>query len=114
MANKRTYKPKVEGYVPQAIDGDNDGLVQDGTEFERPVGTEIDELIEVTEIDDVVEVIEETIIEAKPGTYLVQSGENIQTVAAKFLPEGMTRNEYAKKLYKLNGNIGSGQVVKLG
>jgi len=105
MAKRKTYTPKVEGYVPQAIDGDNDGLVQDGTEFERPVGTEIDELVEVTE---------ETIIVAKPGTYLVQSGENIQTVAARFLPEGMTRNEYAKKLYQLNGNISSGQVVNLG
>ena len=51
---------------------------------------------------------------AKPGTYLVQSGENIQTVAAKFLPEGMTRNEYAKKLFKLNGNFNAGQVINLG
>jgi len=28
-----------EGYNPNAIDGDGDGMVQEGTEFERPVGT---------------------------------------------------------------------------
>lgn len=105
MTKRKTYTPKVEGYIPQAIDGDNDGLVQDGTEFERPVGTEIDEFVEVT-VDDVVI--------TTPGTYQVQEGENIQTVATKFLPEGMTRNEYAKKLFKLNGQIRSGQVVNLG
>ena len=31
----------VEGYKADAIDGDNDGLVQDGTPFERPEGTEL-------------------------------------------------------------------------
>lgn len=31
----------LQGYVPGAIDGDNDGRVQDGTEFEREVGTEL-------------------------------------------------------------------------
>lgn len=93
MANKRKYTPKVEGYVPEAIDGDNDGLVQDGTEFERPVGTEIEE--------------------AMPTTYLVKTGENVQVVAAKYLPEGMTRNEYARKLFELNGQFSAGQVIRL-
>ena len=32
---------KVEGYKADAIDGDNDGLVQDGTPFERPEGTDL-------------------------------------------------------------------------
>tara|TARA_B110000459_G_scaffold187179_1_gene219332 strand:- start:160 stop:420 length:261 start_codon:yes stop_codon:yes gene_type:complete len=31
----------VEGYKADAIDGDNDGLIQDGTPFERPEGTEL-------------------------------------------------------------------------
>lgn len=105
MTKKKTYTPKVQGYVPQAVDGDNDGMVQDGTEFERPVGTELDEFVEV---------VEESITITQPGTYLVAGGENIQTVAAKFLPEGMTRNQYAKKLFALNGQISPGQVVKLG
>lgn len=29
--------PVVEGFKPDAIDGDGDGFVQDGTPFERPV-----------------------------------------------------------------------------
>ena len=31
----------AEGYKIGAIDGDGDGLVQDGTPFERPEGTEL-------------------------------------------------------------------------
>lgn len=31
----------LEGYKPEAIDGDNDGLVQDGTDFQRPADTEL-------------------------------------------------------------------------
>jgi hypothetical protein len=31
----------VEGYKSPAIDADGDGLIQDGTPFERPVGTEL-------------------------------------------------------------------------
>lgn len=37
---KPAKKRKAE-YVPAAIDADNDGRVQDGTIFERPVGTEL-------------------------------------------------------------------------
>jgi hypothetical protein len=31
----------VEGYKSPANDGDSDGLIQDGTPFERPVDTEL-------------------------------------------------------------------------
>lgn len=31
----------VEGYKSPALDGDGDGMIQDGTPFERPVGTEL-------------------------------------------------------------------------
>lgn len=41
-APKKENKKKTK-YVPEAIDGDGDGLVQDGTEWERPFGTEIEE-----------------------------------------------------------------------
>lgn len=37
---KAPKKRKAE-YVPNAIDADDDGRVQDGTIFERPVGTEL-------------------------------------------------------------------------
>jgi hypothetical protein len=39
-AKKRSTKKATE-YIPFAPDGDGDGLVQDGTEWERPVGVEI-------------------------------------------------------------------------
>ena len=35
-------KKKPAKYVPEAVDGDGDGLVQDGTVWERPEGTEIE------------------------------------------------------------------------
>tara|TARA_R110001606_G_scaffold265516_1_gene414542 strand:+ start:93 stop:353 length:261 start_codon:yes stop_codon:yes gene_type:complete len=37
-APKPAETPKVV-YNPDAVDGDGDGLVQDGTEFQRPVDT---------------------------------------------------------------------------
>ena len=92
-------------YVPKAIDADGDGLVQDGTEFERPVGTEA-ELIE--------EAPEETFIHsAAPETHTVLEGENIQAIAERYKPAGMTRNEYAAQLHKVNGDITPGKVIKL-
>lgn len=99
MSQKKTYKPKPapEGYKFNAQDGDNDGLVQDSTEFERPVGTELyaEELSKL------------------PDTHVMQEGENILTVAEKYLPEGKTRNEYAKELLALNGRISVGSVIRL-
>ena len=35
-------KKKPAKYVPDAVDGDGDGLVQDGTVWERPEGTEVE------------------------------------------------------------------------
>ena len=40
-SKKKTSTKKTTAYVPFAEDGDGDGLVQDGTEWERPVGVEI-------------------------------------------------------------------------
>lgn len=76
-------------YVPKAIDGDGDGLVQDSTPFERPVDTEITE-------------------------HLLDEGENIQTVAALYAPEGVSRSDYAKKLWELNKIWTVGSVIRLG
>lgn len=39
-AKKRSTKKATE-YIPFALDGDGDGLVQEGTEWEREVGVEI-------------------------------------------------------------------------
>lgn len=40
-SKKKSSAKKTIGYVADATDGDGDGLVQDGTEWERPVGVEI-------------------------------------------------------------------------
>ena len=42
----------VEGYKADAKDGDNDGFVQDGTAFERPVGTDLTEEEQVAAVSD--------------------------------------------------------------
>lgn len=36
-------KKKQAEYIPAAVDADGDGLVQDGTIWERPAGTELEE-----------------------------------------------------------------------
>lgn len=96
-------------YVPKAIDADGDGLVQDGTEFERPVGTELEAELELIE-----EIPEETFIHsAAPETHTVLEGENIQAIAERYKPAGMTRNEYAAQLHKVNGDFTPGKVIKL-
>ena len=40
-APKKKKKSSKVDYKAAATDGDNDGLVQDGTPFERPEGTEL-------------------------------------------------------------------------
>ena len=49
-AKKRSTKKTTE-YIPAAVDADGDGLVQEGTEWEREVGVEIpqEEIIENNE-----------------------------------------------------------------
>ncbi|NBU24016.1 MAG: hypothetical protein EBS38_08990 [Actinobacteria bacterium] len=44
---------KKAKYIADAVDSDGDGKVQDGTEFERPVGTELspEELTAIQESD---------------------------------------------------------------
>ena len=39
-SKKKGSAKKTTDYIPFAVDGDGDGLVQDGTEWERPVGVE--------------------------------------------------------------------------
>lgn len=46
-------------FNPEAKDGDNDGIVQEGTEFERPI-----EELEINPVEDIVEeTIEEVVVE---------------------------------------------------
>ena len=39
ISNRARRMPKVVPYDPDAVDGEGDGLVQDGTIWERPIGT---------------------------------------------------------------------------
>lgn len=41
--SKKKAKVADSGYKSPALDGDGDGMIQDGTPFERPVGTELTE-----------------------------------------------------------------------
>ena len=106
-AKKRTPKP---AYVPAALDGDGDGLVQDGTEFERPVDTEFQ--VTLCEEPEELEVFEPVEV-PNPGTHKVLEGENILSIAERYLPEGMTRKEYAEQLYAANGDFHEGKTIRL-
>lgn len=98
-------KPTRKVYIPKAVDGDNDGMVQDGTEFERPAGTEFT-------ADKIIELMTE-MAKVKPLTHLMQEGENILTVADLYKPEGMTRNQYAKALEGKNTRFTAGALIQL-
>lgn len=107
-AKKRAPRPVT--YVPNAVDGDGDGMVQDGTEFERPFGTEFTYQVTLSEEP---ELSLEVIDTAKPGTHKVLEGENILTIAELYLPEGMTRKDYAAQLYAANGHFTEGKTIRL-
>jgi hypothetical protein len=39
---EQTLEEKIaDGYNPDARDGDGDGIIQEGTKWERPIGTEL-------------------------------------------------------------------------
>lgn len=40
----------ISGYKSPALDGDGDGMIQDGTPFERPEGTELSDEEKVTAV----------------------------------------------------------------
>lgn len=60
-------RDKMTAYNSEAIDGDNDGILQDGTVFERPVGTTLEDLkLEETEElkveENIIEDVQENLI----------------------------------------------------
>ena len=92
---------KKNTYVPAAKDADGDGLVQDGTEFERPVGMELED-VPTMDVDDTEEEYVEVAPVSAPGTHVVAEGENWQTIAAFYAPVGTRRQDYAKVLFDAN------------
>ena len=99
---------KKNGYVPNAVDADGDGMVQDGTEFERPVGTEL-----AGELEDFTPVV--VVKPTKADTHTVTEGQNWQTIAALYAPANERRQDYAKKLFDANGvkDLRAGMVITI-
>lgn len=108
MGNKKNH------YKPEARDGDNDGFVQDGTIWERPVGevfTQTDEILEVIEAADAVEAglvshespVETTAPAERPRTYVVKAGDSYASIGAKFKPADMRPFDYAQDILLANG-----------
>lgn len=92
---------KKNTYKPDAIDADGDGLVQDGTEFERPVGTEL--ALEQDIDSEAVEGTSETVTPVlHANTYVVADGDSYASLAAAFCPLGMPKHDYAVYLYEIN------------
>lgn len=104
--SKKSTKPKT--YNPQPIDADGDGVVQEGTEFERLADVDL----EFSE-EELAEALASEEVQVFLGTHTMQEGENIQTIAALYRPAGKTRQEYAKELFAKNGTIFPGKIVKL-
>lgn len=50
---------------------------------------------------------------ARPKTHVMREGENIMTVAMRYLPAGMTRQEYLRDLVARNRNLGAGATIRL-
>ncbi len=115
MANKKpTYKPA-------AVDADGDGIVQEGTEFERPVDTELEvEVTDQVEIEDTAsEALEATVEASTPvqgvSVYVASESDTYASVASQFLPAGMKKHDYATELYNKNrgATLTAGFEVKL-
>lgn len=86
---KATYKPK-------ATDGDGDGFVQDGTDFERPL-EEVEEYVPV------------------PGYGEVLEGDTYPALADRYPKSGLTKYQRALELLALNGgrNLRPGATINL-
>lgn len=64
---ERPVGTQPEGFNPDATDGDGDGMVQDGTEFERPVEEPVAEAVEEPAKEESIIVAEEPIEAPAPA-----------------------------------------------
>lgn len=82
---------------PVATDGDNDGLVQDGTEFERPERTH------------------PSAGNLEPKSAIIEEDDTYPSLAAKNPVKGLTRHERAVELFDLNvgKSLIPGDTIKL-
>jgi hypothetical protein len=102
-------------YNPAAVDADGDGMVQEGTEFERPVGTDLE-----FEQGIVGSVLGETsegpseapvaVEEAAPApitaraVFVAADGDSYATIAEQYPVPGLTKHERALQLMRFHGN----------
>ena len=94
---------KKTNFIPAPIDADGDGIVQEGTEFERPAEPVITEWLE-TPIK----------VERPATSHVVAEGENWQSIAALYCGTER-RQDYARRLFAANliGDLHVGAVLKL-
>lgn len=113
MANKKNYNPTAK-------DGDGDGLVQDGTQWERPLAEQLNDITYALDelADDIAETplasvempVETTTPTERPRTYVVKAGDSYASIAKAHKPASMTGFEYAKDLLTAN----SGKALRPG
>jgi Tfp pilus assembly protein FimV len=89
--SKRKYTPKPAVTAEQV------------TPASKPTDPLLDEVLDV-----IVKLFD------SPTTHIMAEGENILTVARRYLPEGVTRSEYANRLVKSNPSFAVGRVISLG
>jgi hypothetical protein len=99
-------------YKPDARDGDKDGLVQDGTIFERPVGVEFTEAeiaallgktIEAEEHENSPESESQTVTPARhANTHTVVNGDSYASLADQYPVKGKSKHDRATELFRLN------------
>lgn len=67
---------------------------------------------EVCPFDDVAPVVVDPVTS---GTYVAVDGDTYSAIAGKLKPQGMTKHEYAMKLYELNAGkqVVAGMIVRL-
>lgn len=103
---------KKNTYKPTAKDGDGDGIVQDGTEFERPA-----DCADCTDCESCEPQAENTPSEAleapseatksagKVKTYTAKDGDSYALIAELYPVAGMTKHERAMQLWRDHGGV---------
>ena len=92
---------KSATYKPQPVDADGDGIVQEGTEFERPV--------------EIIEEIYEPKPVPNPRFYVAEEGDSYAAIADKFPKDGMSKHKRSLEIWRNNGGkfLHAGTEVKL-
>ena len=95
---------KPANFNPAPVDADGDGIVQEGTEFERPIepAFETEEEFKASK-------------PVAPSTYTAKDGDSYAAIAEKFPKDGMSKHERSLEIWRNNGGkfLHEGTEVKL-